>query len=128
MTPPRTPPDRFLIVSADPVTRELVARRLGRDGAAVDVAANAVDGHRRFCERPYRAVLLDLLPSLPGGVAVLGARPSPHNPRTPVVVLLGVDEDDRFWAGALGAARLIDKLHTTVGEIVAAVEAAAGGK
>src|SRR3954452_14762391 len=90
---------RALGVEDEPPLAHAPARRLERDGFAVDVAADGVDGLHQARETAYDAIVLDIM--LPGmsGLDVL------HDLRaaerwTPVLMLTAKD-DDRDITAAL---------------------------
>jgi len=78
---------RLLVVEADPNDRDLLVRRLERQGFTVVVAADGIEALRRIDAEPFDCVLLELL--LPGmnGLEVLErARRRFSRPELPVIV------------------------------------------
>ena len=61
---------RILVVDDDPVTRNLLTKRLAREEHAVDTAENGVAALERIAGRFYDVVLTDLI--MPGGVDGIG--------------------------------------------------------
>lgn len=108
---------RYLIVSDDPAIHDLVARRLRAGGAEVETTPSLEDAYERLAADAYRAVLLDLTPALVGHLLLLASR-TIRNERTPFVVLLGTGELPAHWAEEFGAEKILEKLHTSLGEVV----------
>lgn len=69
--------DRILIVEDDELIAELEQDYLLVEGMESDIVANGAEAVRRFREREYSAVLLDLM--LRGRVDLISAEKSEHN-------------------------------------------------
>ena len=90
---------RVLVVEDEPLLADAVAEALRREGFAVDVAGDGVDGLHQACEVGYDAVVLDVM--LPGVNGLDLLRQMRQRERwTPVLVLTARD-DDRDVASAL---------------------------
>src|SRR6266480_3129264 len=83
---------RVLVVEDEPLLADAVARGLERAGFAVDVIDNGVDALHEARERPYDALVLDVM--LPGldGLSVL-RRLRAAEVWTPVLMLTARDAD-----------------------------------
>ena len=94
---------RILLVEDDPNLGPLLKKELERNGFAIDLADNGVDGEIMGKIEPYDAVVLDLgLPKRPGLEVLQNWREQGNN--VPVIVLTGRDawheRVDGFKAGA----------------------------
>jgi len=98
-----------LIIDDDPVSRELIAERLGRHGYATAVARDALEGLRRARELVPAAITLDVVMPGYGGWSVLAALKEDHELCViPVIVIaaLGSELNKGF---SLGAAECLTK-------------------
>lgn len=78
-------PIRVLIVDDEPITGELVQFALESKGLHCDLAANGEEALQRIVQRPYDAVVTDLLmPGMNGGELVIELC---NQPQPPVVVV-----------------------------------------
>lgn len=85
---------RVLLVEDEPLTAEVFARALSRDGHVVDVARDGLQALRRLRERPPAIVVLDMsLPALSGADVVRELRASGLLD-LPVVVVSGSHQRD----------------------------------
>jgi two-component system, OmpR family, response regulator RegX3 len=85
---------RVLLVEDEPLTSEVFARALSRDGHVVDVAKDGLQALRRLRERLPSIVVLDMsLPALSGADVVRELRSSGHLD-LPIVVVSGSDRRD----------------------------------
>ncbi len=102
-TPRRTPIERttrILLVEDEPLTAEVFARALSRDGHVVEVARDGLQALRRFRDRLPSLVVLDMsLPALPGAEVVLRLRAEGHVD-LPIVVVSGSARDASTLADA----------------------------
>ncbi len=81
---------RVLIVEDDPKLGERLCSRLGREGYAVDLASNGIDGAHLGATEAYDAVVLDLgLPGKPGLSVLQEWRQA--GSRLPVLILTARD-------------------------------------
>jgi DNA-binding response OmpR family regulator len=97
---------RVLLVEDEPLTAEVFARALVRDGHVVDVARDGLQALRRLRERLPSLVVLDMsLPTLSGADVVRELREAGHRD-LPIVVVSGSDRRDttltaaELWPGA----------------------------
>jgi DNA-binding response OmpR family regulator len=82
---------RVLLVEDEPLTAEVFARALLRDGHVVDVAKDGLQALRRLREHKPTAIVLDMsLPALSGADVVRDLRRSGHVD-VPVIVVSGSD-------------------------------------
>lgn len=80
---------RVLLVEDEPLTAEVFARALTRDGHRVDVARDGLQALRRLHDHPPSIVVLDMsLPALSGAEVVRRLRAEGHT-RLPIVVVSG---------------------------------------
>jgi DNA-binding response OmpR family regulator len=80
---------RILLVEDEPLTAEVFARALLRDGHHVDVARDGLQAVRRLHDGPPSLVVLDMsLPALSGAEFIRRLRAAGHH-RVPVVVVSG---------------------------------------
>lgn len=80
---------RVLLVEDEPLTAEVFARALTRDGHRVDVACDGLQALRRLHDHPPSILVLDMsLPALPGAEIVRRLRAEGHT-QLPIVVVSG---------------------------------------
>jgi DNA-binding response OmpR family regulator len=97
---------RVLLVEDEPLTAEVFARSLIRDGHVVDVARDGLQALRRLKERMPSLVVLDMsLPTMSGADVVRELRAAGHTD-LPIVVVSGSERRDtrltaaELWPGA----------------------------
>ncbi len=97
---------RVLLVEDEPLTAEVFARALARDGHVVDVARDGLQALRRLREHTPSLVVLDMsLPTLSGADVVRDLRRAGHLD-LPIVVVSGSDRRQtnltaaELWPGA----------------------------
>jgi DNA-binding response OmpR family regulator len=97
---------RVLLVEDEPLTAEVFAQALARDGHVVDVAKDGLQALRRLREHTPSLVVLDMsLPTLSGADVVRDLRAAGHVD-LPVVVVSGSDRKHskltaaELWPGA----------------------------
>ncbi len=84
---------RILIVDDGAENRDVLRRRLEREGHAVEAAENGRRALERVAQRPYDLVLLDVLMPELDGYAVLDAlKGSPKTRDIPVIMISALDE------------------------------------
>ena len=92
--PPRRVEGRLLVVDDDESNRDMLSRRLQRDGYAVQVAANGVDAIRLLRSTPFDLLLLDLImPGLDGYQVLLKMKIDPALKEIPVIMLSALDQE-----------------------------------
>lgn len=80
---------RVLLVEDEPLTAEVFANALARDGHRVDVARDGLQALRRLHDHPPSIVVLDMsLPAVSGAEIVRRLRAEGHT-RLPIVVVSG---------------------------------------
>lgn len=92
---PRTTPGRLLVVDDDESNRDMLSRRLQRDGHSVEVAANGVDALRLLRSSSFDLVLLDLIMSgLDGYQVLLKIKSDPTLKDVRVIMLSALDQEE----------------------------------
>lgn len=96
---------RILLVEDEPLTAEVFARALSRDGHVVEVAIDGLQALRRLRDRKPSLVVLDMsLPALSGADVVRRLRADGHD-TLPIVVVSGSPRrgaglgDAELWPG-----------------------------
>jgi|GEM_PF-103330 len=85
---------RLLVVDDDESNRDMLSRRLQRDGYTVEVAANGVDAMRLLRASGFDLVLLDLIMSgLDGYQVLLKMKHDPALREIPVIMLSALDQE-----------------------------------
>jgi sigma-B regulation protein RsbU (phosphoserine phosphatase) len=85
---------RLLVVDDDESNRDMLGRRLQRDGYTVQLAANGVEALRLLRTSPYDLVLLDLIMSgLDGYQVLLKMKSDPVLREVPVIMLSALDQE-----------------------------------
>jgi len=85
---------RLLVVDDDESNRDMLSRRLQRDGYTVQVAANGVDALRLLRSAAFDLVLLDLIMSgLDGYQVLLKMKHDPALREIPVIMLSALDQE-----------------------------------
>lgn len=86
---------RILLVEDDPLSADVLARRLARRGFAVDTAADGAEGVRMARVLQPAIVLMDLsLPVLDGLAAARALRGAPETRQIPIIMLTGHAKED----------------------------------
>jgi phosphoserine phosphatase RsbU/P len=92
----------LLVVDDDETNREMLARRLRRDGYTVTLVASGLEALRLLRMQPFDMVLLDLLmPGLDGYQVLLKLKNDPALRDVPVIMISALDQED-------GVARCIE--------------------
>ncbi|MCA8952698.1 MAG: response regulator [Planctomycetes bacterium] len=80
---------RILLVEDEPLTAEVFAQALTRDGHQVEVARDGLQALRRLRDRVPSVIILDMnLPTLPGTEVVRRLRAAGHR-QVPILVVSG---------------------------------------
>jgi class 3 adenylate cyclase len=89
------PVGRILVVDDNEPNRDLLARRLARDGHRVELAANGTEALAAVAAGPFDLVLLDLMMPDISGYEVLGRLKADERTREiPVIMISALDEMD----------------------------------
>ena len=84
---------RILVVDDTEMNRDMVGRRLRRQGHAVEMAENGQQALNMLKSRPFDLVVLDIMMPIMGGYEVLEIMKADEAiPYTPVIVVTAVDE------------------------------------
>ncbi|CAN5395200.1 adenylate/guanylate cyclase domain-containing protein [soil metagenome] len=93
--PARGEQGAVLVVDDSPTNRDLLSRRLARDGYAVTVAENGREALERISERAFDLVLLDLMmPELNGFEVLRHMKGDERLRHIPVIMISALDEID----------------------------------
>ena len=85
---------KLLVVDDDESNRDMLSRRLQRDGYTVQTTANGVDALRLLRSSPFDLVLLDLIMSgLDGYQVLLKMKNDPALREIPVIMLSALDQE-----------------------------------
>lgn len=114
-------PLRILVVEDEESYREALQAGLGKEGFAVELAADGLDGLRQFAAHPPDLVLMDvLLPGMPGTEVVQRMRAIAP---VPVIMVTALDAEVDIVLGLeLGAADYVTKPYR-LRELVARIQA-----
>lgn len=118
----------ILIVEDDKFLRDLIVRKLTREGYKVSEAIDGEEGLKKIKAEKPGLVLLDLiLPGVDGFEVLAAIKNSPELLKIPVLIIsnLGQEEDVKRALG-LGAVDYIIKAHFTPNEIVEKVKSIIG--
>ena len=89
------PPARLLVVDDNEVNRDLLSRRLRRDGHTVVVAEHGRAARDRLAEQPFDLVLLDIMmPELTGYEVLEIIKRDVSLRHIPVVMITAATEDE----------------------------------
>jgi adenylate cyclase len=92
---PRRVQGRLLVVDDDESNRDMLSRRLQRDGYTVQMAANGVEALRLLRASPFDLLLLDLImPGLDGYQVLLRMKQDPALRGVPVIMLSALDQEE----------------------------------
>ena len=92
-TQPAAAPGLLLVVDDDPVNRDVLSRRLARQGHDVRTACNGRDALQLMGEAPFEVVLLDIMMPDMDGYEVLGRiKDDPRLQHIPVIMISAIDE------------------------------------
>ena len=110
----------ILIVEDDKFLRELIARKLTKEGFKINEAIDGEDGLEKAQKIKPDLILLDLiLPGMNGFEVLSQIKNDPHLAQIPVVILSNLGQKDEVEKGLkLGAVDFLVKAHFTPQEIV----------
>lgn len=107
-TTPATPTNTVLVIDDDPAVRDLIARRLKKEGFSIETAPTGKDGLERARQLRPDAIILDVLMRDMNGWSVLSAlKADPALAEIPVI--MSTILDDRNLGFTLGASDFITK-------------------
>jgi len=111
---------KILIVEDDKFLRELIAKKLIKEGFDVEEAIDGEEGLRKAREVLPDLILLDLiLPGIDGFEVLKTLKDDPKLSLIPVVILSNLGQRDEVEKGlSLGAVDFLIKAHFTPEEIV----------
>jgi len=118
-------PKKILIVEDDKFLRELIVKKLQKEGYEISEAVDGEEGIKKVKEEKPDLVLLDLiLPGIDGFEVLSRTKEDPALSQIPVIILsnLGQKEDVERGLG-LGAIDYLIKAHFTPGEIIEKIRA-----
>jgi DNA-binding response OmpR family regulator len=116
---------KILIVEDDKFLRELIVKKLVKEGYEISEAVDGEEGVKKIKEEKPDLVLLDLiLPGIDGFEVLSRTKEDPALSQIPVIILsnLGQKEDVERGLG-LGAIDYLIKAHFTPGEIIEKIRA-----
>ena len=111
---------KILIIEDDKFLRELIAKKLIKEGYDVEEAIDGEEGLKKIQEVNPDLVLLDLiLPGIDGFQVLKEAKENHKTENIPVVILSNLGQKDEIEKGLnLGAVDFLIKAHFTPEEIV----------
>ncbi len=115
---------KILIIEDDKFLRELINKKLAKEGYDIIEAVDGEDGTRKAKEEKPDLVLLDLiLPGIDGFEVLHRVKQDIETSAMPVIILSNLGQKDDVERGMkLGAADYLIKAHFTPGEIVEKVK------
>ena len=110
----------ILIVEDDKFLRELIAKKLIKEGYDIFEAADGEEGVKKIKDEKPNLILLDLvLPGIDGFEVLSRMKEDPTLAKTPVIILSNLGQKEDIEKGLkLGAIDYLIKAHFTPGEIV----------
>ncbi|MCD6410733.1 response regulator [bacterium] len=111
---------KILIIEDDKFLRELIAKKLMKEGYDIEEAIDGEEGLKKIGEVNPDLVLLDLiLPGIDGFQVLKEAKENHKTENIPVVILSNLGQKDEIEKGLnLGAVDFLIKAHFTPEEIV----------
>jgi DNA-binding response OmpR family regulator len=111
---------KILIVEDDKFLRELISRKLQKEGYEIVQAADGEEGEKKIKETKPDLILLDLiLPGIDGFEVLSRIKQDPTVAPIPVVILSNLGQKEEIEKGLkLGAVDYLVKAHFTPAEIV----------
>ncbi len=116
---------KILIVEDDKFLRELMARKLEKEGYEISEAVDGEEGFKKAQTEKPDLILLDLiLPGMDGFEVLTKVKDDPNLSQIPVIVLSNLGQKEDVERGLkLGAIDYLIKAHFTPGEIIEKVRA-----
>jgi len=111
---------KILIIEDDKFLRELICRKINKEGYDIAEAIDGEEGIKKSAEVMPDLILLDLiLPGIDGFGALEKIKENPKTMSIPVVILSNLGQKDEIEKGLkLGASDFLIKAHFTPEEIV----------
>lgn len=111
---------KILIVEDDKFLRELISRKLQREGYNISEAIDGEEGERKIKEEKPDLVLLDLiLPGMDGFEVLSRIKQDPEVASIPIIILSNLGQKEEIEKGLkLGAVDYLVKAHFTPTEII----------
>lgn len=111
---------KILIVEDDKFLRELIARKLIKEGYDIVEAVDGEEGVKKVKEATPDLILLDLiLPGVDGFEVLSRVKADPNLVTIPVIILSNLGQKDDIEKGLkLGAVDYLIKAHFTPAEII----------
>lgn len=118
-------PKKILVVEDDRFLRELIIKKISKEGFEVVSAVDGEDGIKKIKEEKPDLVLLDLiLPGIDGFEVLSQMKEDPEIKSIPVIILSNLGQKEDVEKGIkLGAQDYLIKAHFTPGEIIEKVKA-----
>jgi len=133
---PQTPPNlknlgsslqkRILVIEDDKFLRELIAKKLIKEGYETSEAVDGEEGIKKIKEEKPDLILLDLiLPGIDGFEVLSRMREDSTTNSIPVIILSNLGQKEDVEKGLkLGAVDYLIKAHFTPGEIIEKIKTA----
>lgn len=111
---------KILIIEDDKFLRELIARKLEKEGYSVIEAIDGEEGEKKIKEERPNLVLLDLiLPGIDGFEVLSRIKQEPTLESIPIIILSNLGQKEEIEKGLkLGAVDFLVKAHFTPAEII----------
>jgi len=119
---------KVLIIEDDKFLRELIVKKLDKEGFQTSGAIDGEEGLKKIKEERPDLVLLDLiLPGIDGFEVLSRTKEDPALSSIPVIILSNLGQKEEVEKGLkLGAIDYLIKAHFTPGEIVAKIKGITG--
>lgn len=116
---------KILIVEDDKFLRELIVKKLTKEGYEVSEAIDGEEGIKKIKSEKPDLILLDLiLPGIDGFEVLSKMKDDPLLSSTPVIILSNLGQKEDVEKGLkLGAIDYLIKAHFTPGEIIEKIRA-----
>jgi len=111
---------KILIIEDDKFLRELIVKKLVKEGYEISEAVDGEEGIKKVKEEKPDLVLLDLiLPGIDGFEVLSRTKEDPALSQIPVIILSNLGQKEEVERGLkLGAIDYLIKAHFTPGEII----------
>ena len=116
---------KILIIEDDKFLRELIVKKLVKEGYEISEAVDGEEGVKKVKEEKPDLVLLDLiLPGIDGFEVLSRTKEDPALSQIPVIILSNLGQKEEVERGlGLGAIDYLIKAHFTPGEIIEKIRA-----